>query len=249
MVPPEYDVHVDERIPVISSLLVICPTRGRKENCERLLKSFEMNTDDADLVFVTDGDDQDSYDGMDWGSALHAQLDPRDTLSGKLNQTANACVNDYDALMFVGDDHVFRTRNWDELMKIALDDMGDTGILCPDGRRKPGMPESWLMSSDIVKELGWLACPSLQHFHLDDVIAELGKRSQLIQGCPEVIIEHLHYTTGNAPKDEIYSYAENTWGISDEQAYQQWRATVMPHQIAVLRRKFNPDVKWALSQI
>ena len=133
-------------------------------------------------------------------------------------------------------------------MKSALDDPGWHRDPLPGRQAQASMPESWLMSSDIVKELGWLACPSLQHFHLDDVIAELGKRSQLIQGCPEVIIEHLHYTTGNSPRDEIYSYAEETWGIWVDQAYQLWRATVMPHQVAGLRREFNPDVKWAMSK-
>lgn len=230
------------------NLQVIIPTRGRKENCERVLKSFEMNTDDADLVFVTDGDDQDTYEGMDWGSALHAVLDPRDTLTGKLNQVADACKDDYDALMFTGDDHVFRTRHWDTIMMTTLEEMGGTGILYPDGRRN-NLPESWLMSADIIRELGWFACPGQQHYHCDTIIAELGKRSGLLRYCPEAIVEHLHYSNGGALKDEIYQYAENTWMMTDQQAYQQWRGTVMPHQVALLRRKFSPDVKWALSKI
>ena len=58
------------------SLLVIVPTRGRRANCERLLESFQETSACADITFITDPDDQDTYEGMDWGPAMHAVLDP-----------------------------------------------------------------------------------------------------------------------------------------------------------------------------
>ena len=57
-------------------------------------------------MFITDGDDQDTYDGMDWGTATHAVLDPRDYLTGKLNKTAEAMADLYPVLMWLGDDCV-----------------------------------------------------------------------------------------------------------------------------------------------
>ena len=42
------------------SLLVMVPTRWRKENCERQLKSFAEATDSADLLYILDADDQDT---------------------------------------------------------------------------------------------------------------------------------------------------------------------------------------------
>jgi hypothetical protein len=217
----------------VTSLLVIVSTRNAKENCERLLKSFDMNTDDADLVFVTDGDD-DAYEDMDWGAALHAELDPRDCFSGKLNQTALACADDYDALMVAGDDHVFRTRHWDTLMLARLT---GSGIVYPDTRTQA--TGCWLVSSDIVKALDWIACPAMQQYHLGDAIGELGKRAGLNRACPEVIVEQL--LPGNRAGDVLE--------MADFQAYQQWRGAVMPHQVALLRRAFNPDVQWVLSTI
>jgi hypothetical protein len=232
------------------SLLVIVPTRGRRANCERLLKSFEENTDDAELVFVTDSDDQDAYEGMDWGTALHAMLEPREPLTGKLNKVADACIDSYDALMFCGDDHVFCTEHWDTIMLAELEEMGGTGILCPDTKRRNDVPEIWLMSSDIIRGLGWLASPDQQHFYCDNVLGELGKRSGLIRRVPGAVIEHLHYTVcSETERDQVYVNAEETWGASDLAAYHAWYETVMPRQVAALRREFNPDVKWVLSKL
>ena len=59
----------------MTSLLVMVPTRWRKENCERSLKSFTENTDNADIAYITDSDDQDTYAGMDWGRAENIVFD------------------------------------------------------------------------------------------------------------------------------------------------------------------------------
>ena len=232
------------------SLLVIVPTRGRRMQCERLLESFEKTTDDAELVFVTDGDDQETYEGMDWRTALHAVLEPREYLSGKLNKTAAAAIDDYDALMFAGDDHVFRTEHWDTIMMSALKDLGGSGWVYPDDKRRNDVPEIWLTSADVVRELGWFAPEHVMHFYCDNSIAELGKRAGLIRYVPEVLIEHLHYSVcKETERDQVYVTTEEMFGTSDLQAFQKWHTTVMPRQVAVLRRKFSPDVAWILSEI
>ena len=232
------------------NLLVIVPTRGRRKQCERLLESFEKTTDNAELVFVTDVDDQETYEGMDFGTALHAMLNPREFLSGKLNKTAMACADDYDALFFVGDDHVFRTEHWDTIMLDVLEEMGGTGILYPDDKRRDDIPEIWMMSTDIIKSLGWFASPTQQHFYLDNILGELGKRSGLIRWVPEVLIEHLHYTVCNeTERDELYVSTEEAFGASDFQAFQEWRGNILPVQVAVLRREFNEDVHWILGKV
>ena len=231
------------------SLLVIVPTRSRRKQCERLLESFEKTADEAELVFITDVDD-DSYEGMDFGTALQATLSPREFLSGKLNRTADACADDYDALFFVGDDHVFRTEHWDTVMLSTLDEMGGTGILYPDDKRRKDIPEIWMMSSDIVKFLGWFASPTQQHFYLDNITGELGQRSGLIRYVPEVVIEHLHYTVCNeTERDDLYVSTEEAFGERDLQAFREWRENIMPLQVSMLRRKFNPDIAWILGKV
>src|ERR1017187_8111737 len=92
-----------------NDLLVMVPTRGRREQCERLLESFTATATCADLLFITDPDDA-AYEGMDWGDATVATLEPREYLSGKLNKTGMAMADLYPVLMFLGDDCVPETQ-------------------------------------------------------------------------------------------------------------------------------------------
>ena len=232
-------------------MLVMVPTRGRRANCERFLKSFtETASPGTDLVFITDPDDQETYAGMDWGPAVQAVLDPREFLTGKLNKTAAMMADVYDVLMWAGDDHVFRTLGFDALMLAALEDMGGSGWVYPDDKRRSDVPEIWACSSDVVKALGWYANPQLGHYYIDNTIAELGKRAGLIRWCPEAVVEHLHYSvTAETVRDEVYLSTEDRFGAADLQAFQEYRVNQLPHDVALLRRKFSKDIRWVLSKV
>jgi hypothetical protein len=233
-----------------NDLLVMVPTRGRRAQCERLLASFRGTATCADILFILDPDDQETYAGMDWGDAPCAVLDPRAYLSAKLNKTAEAVIDAYSVLMWAGDDHVFVTPGWDRVMLATLEDLGGSGWVYPDDKRRSDVPEIWMCSSDVVKALGWFANPHLQHYYLDNSIAELGKRSGLIRWCPEAVIEHLHYSVAKETvRDAVYSETEEMFGQPDLAAFKAWSADALPMEVSVLRRQFSADVKWVLSRV
>lgn len=232
-----------------ASLLVIVPTRGRRAQVERLLDSYDKNTDFAEITFVLDPDDQETYEGIDWKDSLHAVLDPRGTLVQKLNSTAEAVWDDYDALMYCGDDHTFDTDGWDTILMNALEEMGGSGMVYPDDKRRNDVPEIIVISADIIRALGHFADPGFNHYYIDNAWLELGGRTSLIRYVPEAVVAHHHYSVDQETKrDETYSYAEQAWGQADYQAFQQWRGSTMPAQVSLIRRKFNPDVKWVLGK-
>jgi hypothetical protein len=233
----------------VTSLLVIVPTRTRPGQLARLLDSFRATrtSPDTEILVVTDCDD-DSYDGTDWGDAAHTVITPRAFFSGKLNAAALAHAPLYDTLMFAGDDHVFLTPGWDEILLRALDDLGGTGWVYPDDKRRSDIPEIWLASSDLVTELGWFAPPWQMHFYCDNIIADLGVHSGLIRYVPEAVVEHRHYSVDDTTdKDSLYSETEELFGDRDLKAFQEWRSTGFILDVARLRRKFNPDVRWLLA--
>jgi hypothetical protein len=234
-----------------SDLLVMVPTRGRRAGCERLLEAFrETASDGTDLLFILDGDDQDTYAGMDWGEATCAVLKPRDYLTGKLNKTALAMADMYPVLMWLADDCVPVTPGWDRILLATLDDLGGSGWVYPDDKRRNDVPEHWMCSSDVVKALGWFANPAVNHFYLDNSIAELGKRSGLIRWCPQAVVEHLHYSVApGVEHDATYKSTEEMFGESDLKAFHEWRAAQLANEVSVLRRNFSPDVKWVLSRV
>ena len=232
------------------TLLLIIPVRGRRASAERLLKSFTETADHADVVFVSDPDDQGTYADMDWGTAKHVVTGERKTVIAKLNYAARM-FGGYDAYMCAGDDNVFITPHWDTLLLKALQDqLGGNGWVYPDDKRRNDIPENWLASASVVDELGWFAPPEVSMYFPDNIIMELGRRAGLIRFCPEVVVEHRHYTVcQDTPRDEVYLHAENTWGNADMEAFRAWRDNVMPLQVAQLRRKFCKDIEWLFSQI
>ncbi|HEV2354825.1 MAG TPA: hypothetical protein VGR89_11305, partial [Puia sp.] len=237
----------------VLSLLVMVPTRWRRENCERLLKSFMEATDHAELVFITDADDQDTYADMDWGDATNAILDMGDLRVGttaKVNHVSAVAIDDYDAFMYIGDDHLFSTPHWDTILLGELEKMGGSGMIYGDDKRRVDIPEMIVITSDVVEMLGHFAEPTLAHYYIDNVWAELGRRSGLLRYFPEVVFEHLHYQVHpEVEHDQTYVSAENLWGQADLAAFHKWRDSVMALEVAKLRRGFNRDVQWILGKV
>jgi hypothetical protein len=232
------------------SLLTIVPTRGRPEQCARLIESFDKTTDNADLLFVVDPDDN-SYDNMDWKGHSVISMDPRGTMVQKLNHAAVSFIDDYDQMVWYADDNEFVSPHWDTLMLDTLKDMGGSGWVYSFDNRRTDIPETWLVSTDIVKEVGWFANPVLNMYYVADSIAVLAKRASLLRFCPQAVVVHHHYTVDKSVvHDETYQRAEQLWGPQDAASYQGWAGGP---QVAALvsrvRRNFNPDCSWVLSKI
>lgn len=231
-------------------MIVIVPTRGRKAQCERLIDSFDKTAESAELLFVVDEDDK-TYEEMDWKGHGVTTMNPRGTLSQKLNHTVDAILNSYDHIMWSGDDHEFVTPHWDRKLLKVLDEMGGSGWVYPQNGRRKDIPETWLVSSDVVRELNWYANPGLRHYGLDNSIAEIGKRTGLLRYASNVLIKHHHPTVDSTVEyDDIYKDAERQHGQADAAAFQAWRTSPLASaDISRLRRKFNPDVAWAIEKV
>ncbi len=228
-----------------SRLLVLLPTRSRRELALKCAKSFTDTAAGAEMLVITDLDDR-SYDGACWPESVKECAIPRLSLSGKLNQIAREQAPRYDAVMFTGDDHVFQTPRWDSTMMGKLAEMGGSGILYPDDKRRTDLPEIWLVSSDIIMALGYFAEPSCRHYYLDNIWADIGRHTGLLRFCPEVVIQHCHYSVHpEALRDSLYRETEESHGSADAQAYQIWRHNKMDEDVAtvkgLLRKRKNPE--------
>jgi len=216
------------------SLVIIVPIRGRKANCERLLKSYEDTTENADMVFILDPDDLDTYEGVDWGRTRQLVLDPRGMIGPKRNMAAMLLVNDYDAVMCAEDDITFSPRGWDTMLMDELAKMGGSGMVYPNDDRRVDVPENVLISSDIIKALGWFCEPSMEHYYIDNAWGELGTRATCLKMCKEVLFENFHYTMGKGgKKDKTYSEAEKL-GLADYAAFKKWRDERMDADVATV---------------
>ena len=103
---------------------------------------------------------------------------------------------------FMGDDHRVRTRGWDQTLTEAA---GPLGIAYGDDLiQGEELPTAVVMGADIVRTLGQMVPPTLQHLFVDDYWKALGIGMGRLRYVPEVVIEHLHPSAGKAEMDASY---------------------------------------------
>jgi len=220
----------------LRDLLVIVPTRGRPGNVLRLVQAMTATcTAQTDLALAVDDDDVFWDEGVTWPSFVSVTRGPRRTCGVWSNEIASARGSAYRALASLGDDHVPHTAAWDSTMLAALDDLGGTGIVYGDDMaQRENLPTAPVLSSSIVAALGWFFYPPLIHYFADNVWLDLGRETGCLRYLPEVIIEHLHCTTGKSVRDQTYMDADYGWD-PDHAAYRNWKANEMARDAQKIR--------------
>lgn len=92
------------------------------------------------------------------------------------------------------------------------------------------------MTSDIVRTLGWMAPPTLEHLYIDNAWKTLGKGMGRLRYLPDVILEHMHPAAGKAEMDGTYHQANS--GAQDQRdhaAFDAWVRDGLPGDLAKLR--------------
>jgi hypothetical protein len=202
----------------MADLLVLCPTRWRRANLERFLASFDATREaDTDLLIVSDTDD-DSCDGLQVPSYARLTAGPNECVARKVNRHAVPKSRVYPAVGFFGDDVTFETAGWDRLLLESM-----PGIAYPENGRRNDIPESQIVDSKIIQALGWMHEPSMKHFWVDNVLAELGQANDCLFYRPDVICTHHHYHADPAAsRDRTYAASE-IYVQRDAAAFQAWK--------------------------
>lgn len=180
---------------------ILLPSRGRPHSIPRLMRSLEETTRGPYEVIVRlDSDDDSEYPTF---PKLAYIDDDRATLSGLWNDcylNANG-----DIFMQCGDDIVFRTEGWDELVSAAFPEDGITFVHGDDlGGKGERLGTHGFLRREWTDAVG---CFTPDHFAADytdlwlnEVADAIGRRVFL----PDVITEHLHPGFEKAPWDQTY---------------------------------------------
>lgn len=193
-------------------LAVIVPTRGRPGNAARLATAFrETDALNAVAVFVADHDDPElpGYrDLLDNGTISRLMILP-DGMGGRgmcraLNYAAVRYAEVYEAVGFMGDDHLPRTGGWDGRVLDALDSLEPRIVYGNDLLQGPNLPTAVFMQSRMIRTLGIMAPQHMRHLYLDNFWKHLGEQLGGLVYLDDVIIEHLHPVNGKAEWDERY---------------------------------------------
>ena len=193
-------------------LAVIVPTRGRPDNAARLAEAFRStDTLNAIAVFVADADDPElpGYrqlldDGKIPRLMVYDSTSGGGGLCRPLNYAARRYAELYEAVGFMGDDHLPRTISWDDRIMTELDSLEPRIVYGNDLLQGPALPTAVFMQSRMITAMGCMAPSHMRHLYLDNFWKELGERLGGLVYLPDVIIEHLHPVAGKAEWDERY---------------------------------------------
>lgn len=227
----------------MKDLAMIVPSRGRPNSIDRLYRAILGTASKVDLVVAVDDDDphlpgyQQIWEQHSHGFALG--VGPRLRLVGTLN--AKALTVEHRYLGFMGDDHLPRTKGWDEQYIASLDDSGPGGMVFGnDMIQGPNLPTQIAMDRRIVDTLGFMAPPALTHLYVDNFWLDLGHALDSIRYLPDVVVEHLHPAGHTAEWDATYADANSVErDNTDRLAYLQYRDTQFVADAARLKEALH----------
>lgn len=225
-------------------MVVIVPSRGRPQNIARLIEAWNETHATAKLLVALDKDDPEIPRYMEVVSSNRCSVTvgPRRRLCGTLNHEAMRRVNDHEVIGFMGDDHLPRTMQFDELVSNALNEL-ETGIVYGnDLIQGANLPTAAFMTSDIIRTLGYMVPPPLVHFYADNFWGDAGHAIGKLRYLPDVIIEHCHPLAGRAEWDNRYEDAATHMG-PDAAAYDLYQKSgEFARDVVKLRRLVNEKV-------
>jgi hypothetical protein len=169
------------------------------------------------------------------------EIGSRSKIGPIINVQANKYKNVYKYLGFIGDDHRFRTPNWDQTMISGIEEHGGIGICYGDDLLQGvRLATQWFMSSNIVDAFGYMIPTSLIHMYLDNSVMVMGNGLGSLLYFSNVVIEHMHYSRGKSEKDEIYT-SVNTPAVSDVDRanFEKWKRHEFPDRLAFAKRRLG----------
>jgi hypothetical protein len=222
----------------MADLVVITPSRDRPQQFGEMIRAVDQTTDGrVEVLGLVDDDDPqlDAYDAL--GAWL--MIGQRRSLSAWTNEGARYVLGGglgerlprY--LASLGDDHRPR-RGWDLKLIEAIEALDGPGFAYGNdlyqGQR---LPTAWVVSSEVVKAVGWMMLPACQHMYVDQAVLHLGLSSNRITYRPDVIVEHLHPYAGKADMDASYRESNTPARFdADRLAFEAWYRDEMPADVA-----------------
>jgi len=209
-----------------ASIEVLAPTKGRPTKAAVMAESWDATrvSKYTGLTLVLDKNDPRiaEYVGVSMGRPWWAGHYDTGSMVHRANLAART-MDHADIIGFAADDNVFRTRGWDDAVRMAFADPKITTVNTNDllvGDSKGGV---YFIRNDAIKALGWFLPPFLEHLYVDFAVTELAKRAGTYAYLDDVIIEHMHPYSGTARWDDQYlSYNNPAQDHRDGAAFYNW---------------------------
>ena len=198
----------------------VLPTRGRPKSLARFIEAWKATGASTPVMVRLDSDDPDlvNYIEISRSANFTCNIGPRRGVSRSMNEVYEI-YPDEPWYGLLADDLLPTTPGWDiQLVQVA----GTHSIAYPNDLGKlPDLPTHPCVGGDLVRAIGWFGFPATQHYFVDTVWQYLGEQLGNIHRLDDVIVEHLHHSTGKSAFDQTYTESTEKWK-NDKRAYRDW---------------------------
>ena len=198
-----------------NKICVLIPTRKRLVDFKLFADSWIKTTEGKSIVVVAIDTDDNTYDEI-ISNNVYPFIYERQVSKPFLhilNDMAVRYAEQYECIAFLEDDVTFNTYGWETPILNKQNEIGKNSIIwCNDLSNdsvKYGMPGNSgnqvgapFMNSNIIRILGFMACPIFNTHHTDVYWLELGKKLNSLYWFSDIIIEHRHYCFDKRPYDD-----------------------------------------------
>lgn len=224
---------------MLSPLIFIVPSRQRADKIPGLIDAFNVNRTFAELLIATDLDDPDNEQyrvvmntAPEW---VKWRVAGCSGMVAALNHWAAQKALTYAAVGFMGDDHRPRTPGFDQMLINPL--MGAPGISYGnDLLQGANLPTHVVVSSVIIRQLGYMVPRTLRHLYADNFWKAIGTATDRLHYVPECVVEHMHPVAGKGEWDDVYRNVNSgEMYARDGAAFQTYVADWLADDIAKIK--------------
>ena len=202
---------------MLNKISLLCPSRGRPNDMERLIKSVAATATEpsrVEIMLYVDDDDPEKINYLvshknlstdpKVGRLLNVDLLVDEPLTTPLINYILADRAQGDILVITNDDQIFVDNNWDVRIDEEAAKFPDD-IYCMwfnDGRYQEKICTFPILSRKWVDTLGYIEPFLFEHFNCDLWTWQIGQMIDRLHYIPDILVEHLHPDTGKAEADE-----------------------------------------------
>lgn len=178
---------------------------GRPDLIERTVKSYDWGEHSPVLLTLWERDPAlQQYLAKQWPAGWHIEIVPMRGNGPTYNEMLDR-YPDEDCYGFLADDALLDTPG---MLKALEDSCGNWRIAYANdqhwGEALPTMP---CIGGDLVRAVGYLAAPLFEHWGIDTMWGELGRRLGLLCYRDDLRYTHLNPVWGTAEDDRTYQLA------------------------------------------
>jgi hypothetical protein len=196
----------------LGNISLICPTRKRPHNVQRLIESVERTSSGEIPVFIKfyiDDDDETLEDVKRLETCkehitLQVTVGPRILMCEMSNILARTAEEGI--LFFCGDDIVMESLDWDLKVKEEFKKYSDRILLVygDDGHQGEALATHFFLHSNWVKTLGYMVPPLFTGDWVDNYVTTISKMLDRKVYINDMKTIHYHPHAGKAIMDETY---------------------------------------------